>query len=90
MPCSCDGYPEPKPDLHNGPLAEALCKLMQEREASGDMQGIDAPTLAWWEEHKERDKARIEYELMQAEKQQKRQEALDRLTPFERKLLGLE
>jgi hypothetical protein len=90
MPCNCDGYPEPQPDLHNGPLAEALCMLMQDIEASGNMQDVDAATMAWWEEHKARDKARIKHELMQAEEEQKRQEAIDKLTPFERKLLGLE
>lgn len=33
MPSACYGYPEPPRDDHNGPAAEALCKVLQEHEA---------------------------------------------------------
>lgn len=89
MPCICDGYPEPEPDTHNGPLAEALCKVLQEHEQRGEMGCFDEPTLKWWEEHKARDKNRLLADMLLAEMVQKKEEALAKLTPFERKLLGL-
>ena len=89
MPCTCDGYPAPAPDMHNGPVAEALCKVMQEHEARGEMGCFDAAALKWWEEHKARDKARVQQDLREAERRNARAEALAKLTPFERQLLGL-
>ncbi len=89
MPCNCDGYPEPEPDTHSGPVAEALCKVMQEHEARGEMGCFDAEALAWWEEHKRRDRQRLAQDLANAELKNKRAEALAKLTPFERQLLGL-
>lgn len=89
MPCTCDGYPAPEPDTHNGPLAEALCKVLQDHEARGEMGCFDAPTLAWWEEHKERDRKRIKQDLREARQRKQRAEVIAKLTAFERKLLGL-
>ncbi len=89
MPCTCDGYPEPETGTHNGPVAEALCKVMQEHEARGEMGCFDAAALAWWEEHKARDRARLEQDLQEAELKNLREQAVAKLTPFERKLLGL-
>jgi hypothetical protein len=89
MPCTCDGYPEPEPDTHNGPLAEALCKVLQEHEKRGEMGCFDKPTLEWWEEHKRRDAARVAEDLRRATKARKKAEALAKLTPYERRLLGL-
>lgn len=89
MPCTCDGYPEPEPDLHNGPLAEMLCASMQEHEKRGDMGCFTKEQLEWWEEHKKRDKARVEQDLAEARTEKARKKALAKLTPFERGLLGL-
>lgn len=89
MPCTCDGYPEPERDTHNGPVAEALCKVMQEHEVRGEMGCFDAATLAWWEEHKARDAARIKQDLAEKRTLLARKAALEKLTPYERKLLGL-
>ncbi len=90
MPCTCDGYPEPEPDTHNGPVAEMLCKALQDHEARGEMGCFDAATLDWWEEHKRRDKARVEQDLLQAQTDKARAKALSKLSPYERKLLGVE
>lgn len=89
MPCRCDGYPEPEPDTHNGPLAETLCKTLQEHEARGEMSCFNEATLRWWEEHKRRDKARVEEDLRRATEAKARNEALAKLTPYERELLRL-
>jgi ABC-type cobalamin/Fe3+-siderophores transport system ATPase subunit len=70
-------------------LAEALCKVLQEHEARGEMSCFDASTLAWWEEHKARDRMRVAEDLRRADAENARQAALDKLTPFERQLLGL-
>lgn len=89
MPCTCDGYPAPAPDLHSGPVAEALCKVMQEHEARGEMGCFDAATLKWWEDHKERDRRRIKQDLAEAGRRGAVAAALAKLSPFERELLGL-
>jgi hypothetical protein len=51
---------------------------------------FDESTLKWWEDHKKRDRARVEEDLREAERRNARAEALAKLTPFERKLLGVE
>ena len=89
MPCRCDGYPEPELNLHNGPVADALCKVMQEHESRGEMSCFDAPTLAWWEKHKKRDLARVQRDIEKAIRKNQKAEALAKLTLFERQLLGL-
>lgn len=89
MPCSCDGYPAPEPDLHSGQVAEALCKVMVEHEARGEMSCFDAATLKWWEEHKRRDRRRLQIDMLRQRTDQERAAALLKLTPHERNLLGL-
>lgn len=89
MPCTCDDYPAPEPDIHNGPLADALCKVLQDHAARGEMECFDAPTLAWWEEHKKRDRERVRQDIRAAAKRGQMEAALAKLTPFERELLGV-
>lgn len=89
MPCTCDGYPEPPRDDHNGPAADALCKVLQEHEARGEMGCFDAKTLAWWEEHKARDRARLQQDMSRAHDEAQRAAAIAKLTPFEIALLGI-
>lgn len=89
MPCTCDGYPEPKPDQHNGPLAEALCDVLRMHEERGEMSCFSKATLKWWKEHKARDKARIEQDLARIRAAEDKEKALKKLTAYERKLLGL-
>jgi hypothetical protein len=62
---------------------------MQEHEARGEMSCFDAATLKWWEDHKARDKARVEQDMRTAEQQNAKAAALAKLTPYERGLLGL-
>ena len=88
MPCTCDGYP--KPDLHNGPLADMLCKAMAEHEARGELSCFNEDQLAWWKEHKRRDKLRVEQDLRKTRTEAMRKAAIAKLTPFERALLGIE
>lgn len=89
MPCTCEGYPEPEPDLHNGPLAEMLCKTMAEHEERGEMSCFSEEQLAWWKEHKKRDKARLDQDMRRKRTEKAKNAALAKLTPYERKLLGV-
>jgi len=89
MPCLCTGYPEPEPDLHNGALAEMLCATMQDHEKRGEMGCFTAEQLSWWEEHKRRDKKRVQEDMRRAKTAAAKKEALSKLTPYERELLGL-
>jgi len=90
MPCHCGGYPDPEPDLHNGFMAEALCEIMQEHEARGDMDCFGPATLAWWKEHKKRDKKRVKLDLLRAQRTKGRAAALAKLSAYEKWLLSLE
>lgn len=87
MPCTCDGYPEPEPDLHNGPLAEMLCAVMQEHEARGEMSCFTKEQLRWWKEHKKRDEARVRQDMRRAKREEDRAALLAKLSPYERSLL---
>ncbi len=90
MPCTCDGYPDPEPDTHNGPLAEMLCESLAAHEARGEMSCFSRATLDWWAEHKKRDAARVAQDLAEARTAEARAAAVAKLTPFERSLLGVE
>ena len=89
MPCTYEGYPEPAQDTHNGEVAELLCQLMADHEARNEMSCFTKPQLAWWEEHKKRDIARLQQDLEDAAEKHQRRAVLAKLTPYERKLLGV-
>lgn len=89
MPCRCDGYPEPEPDVHNNEAAEALCAVMREHEERGEMGCFTKDQLAWWVEHKKRDAMRIAQDERVAAEAKARADALAKLTPADRQALGL-
>lgn len=43
----------------------------------------------WWDEHKKADEGRVKLELKAIKDEKIKQKALEKLTPYERKLLGL-
>ena len=43
----------------------------------------------WWRDHQKADKTRLEYEMARQKDEQDRKTALEKLTPYERNLLGL-
>jgi hypothetical protein len=63
---------------------------MQEHEARGEMSCFTAEQLAWWKEHKRRDELRVKKDLRRARSKKAKAAALAKLTPYERKLLGVE
>lgn len=75
---------------HNSPTADALCAVMKWLDDAGIDQGM-VPTVAvkWWREHKERDRLKAEAEAKVAREKAERKAALEKLTPAERKALGL-
>jgi hypothetical protein len=76
---------------------EQLCTILQEmpdkaREKMlyGDPKNRPRRELAsWWEDHQEEDRKRVQRELDAAQKKKDKEAAVAKLTPYERKLLGL-
>lgn len=63
-------------------------------ELCSRLQGVDVSKCSlemqiWWRDHKAADKKRVEKELKNAETAKQKKAALAKLTPHERKLLGL-
>jgi hypothetical protein len=74
---------------HNSKLADMLCQIMQSIEARGELEGQELRTRAWWEEHKKRDRERLKREQEQRKTAEEKDAALAKLSPYERKLLGI-
>lgn len=73
---------------HRSKTAAYLCAIMQ-TFTPDFIKSLPVAIHHWWEEHQERDRKRVQQELEQAEESKKRAEALAKLTPYERGLLGI-
>ena len=62
-----------------------LCRQLQNRDASQ----LSLEAQMWWRDHQEVDAARLRREAAEHKTEAARQEALAKLTPYERELLGL-
>lgn len=97
MPCYDPGPTEEETRLvyykefeHNSELAEMLCELMRRIEKVDGHEGhVSQEILAWWRDHQERDRKRVEKELKEAEEQGAKEAALNKLSQYEKDLLGL-
>ena len=69
-------------------MVAALCDHCQKLDAMGLLRNHSLEMQMWWRDHQEADRRRIEEELGK-EKIAARQAALDKLTHYEKKLLGL-
>lgn len=90
-----------KLQVRNEKLTSMLCMVLSTLEDENELghflelfnyneAGIPRKYLVdWWEQHKEDDRRRKEYERAQRELQDKKKAALDKLTPEERHLLGI-
>lgn len=63
-------------------------------ELCGRLQPLDVSKLSlemqvWWRDHQQADKARLEAEALQRKTEAEKTAALEKLTPYERSLLGL-
>ena len=65
---------------------EMLCYYCQHH----DVKGCSLELQIWWRNHQEADKRRIKEELESEQTIKDREIALAKLTPYERKLLGVE
>lgn len=102
MPCRTD---DPTPNeirnaheqefLHNSTLAEIFCSVMLKLEAMDE--GFADPFIGqlpmkaqkWWAEHVKRDREKVNAERIAMERDEAIEQALNKLTPAERKLLGV-
>jgi len=98
MPCHDGG---PSPESMDVVLDAMLCGIASTLEKQNCLQqvldsvdwcevGITRQIFdVWWAEHKQRDSVRRNAEQARRDHKQRRQEALDRLSPEDRRLLGL-
>ena len=73
---------------HNSPLAEMLCSMCKLAESNG--WSVSSDVTVWWHDHRLRDEARLK-----AEEERKRRDdiaavARAKLSPIERKVLGID
>lgn len=100
MPCQVD-YPDDGSeekrwkDLQNiaDNVTRMLCEMCARLEAENLTHLLTAPTKEWWEEHKKIDAERIAREerkqKIASDRKALRKSALGKLTPEERKVLGI-
>lgn len=62
-----------------------LCSRLQ----AVDVKEYSLEMQMWWRDHQQRDKAKLEYELNRKKTEEEKKAALEKLTEYERKLLGL-
>ena len=92
MPCSDGGGYHRDNHEREDMLARIACAALTELERLGQEDFIllqNDEVREWWAEHKEFDRLRQEQERKIQEMQRKRKEALDKLTPEEKKILGI-
>ena len=70
-------------------LARMLCTAMEHIEQTGCGLPIDVELTNWWASHKQLDADRAVRDLEQAHLENLRSTAMSKLTPTERKALGL-
>lgn len=85
-----DGY---HPNVYNMNLSKSECDKMVEKLCS-KLQEVDVSEYSlemqmWWRDHKKADKERLENDLKKAQSQIDKQNALNKLTDYEKGLLGL-
>lgn len=66
-------------------MVRTLCEALQ----GHDVSQFSLEMQIWWRDHQAADKARCERELAQTKMEAERKAALEKLTPHERKVLGL-
>jgi arginine/lysine/ornithine decarboxylase len=77
---------------HNSPVADMLCyvlRKLEEAEEPVKIQHLPENIHEWWEEHKERDRKKARAEKRKFDEAAERERALLKLTPTEKKLLGI-
>lgn len=101
MPCR-DDYPEPTQEerrrdwekqlRHDSDLAEMLCSVLQtieDGEEPTQVKHLTQKVKTWWNEHKLRDRVKLDAQRLELELKRATDAAYAKLTPEERKLLGV-
>jgi hypothetical protein len=94
MPCSDGGYSYDQYDTIQRRADEATrsaCEAITllQRQHSELFAELSVETRAWWNRHQREDQARIEREQEEARRQKAKQDAWNKLTDEERKILGV-
>lgn len=71
--------------LDGDALVAELCARLQK----DDVTKRSLEMQVWWRDHQKADKERLEREMMEQKIEAEKAEALEKLTPHERKLLGV-
>ena len=71
---------------HSERLARMLCEAMQNVEVAGRLNMISTDLHNWWEDHKERDRIRLQAEV---EFSHDREATIAGLTGYQKALLGI-
>lgn len=89
MPCTDGGVPYP--DYTQQRLDKAtrlLCELCDQLE-NGNFTGFSGEMSEWWRKHQKADAKRKAAEALEQQRIKMRERALNKLTPKERRLLGV-
>jgi len=78
------------PAVYNRPvdgdkLVDDLCSRLQE----ADVKEYSLEMQMWWRDHQKADEDRVKHELARLKTNEDRAAAIEKLTPYERNLLGL-
>jgi vacuolar-type H+-ATPase subunit I/STV1 len=68
---------------------EELCFALQILDQHQDVSKYSLEMQIWWRDHQKADKERIEKEMEELKEKEAKELAVAKLTPYERKLLGL-
>ena len=102
MPCNDGGGSHSYPVyIEKGMQTSRLCavfSVLEKRGILGEVLGAvdwkeagvsESSTLAWWSRHKEEDRQRRQREAAEAARKKARRDVLSKLTPAEKKVLGI-
>lgn len=92
MPCTDGGVPYTREDTTRVNLnARVACDALSliERTNPDLISELRAETQAWWHAHKEADRIRLQREREASDREALRNSARSKLTPAERKALGI-
>lgn len=67
-------------------LVATLCKKLQTR----DVSKYSLEMQIWWRDHQEADRKRVQKELKEKKEKKDKEIAISKLSPYERKLLGVD
>lgn len=92
MPCSDGGYGRDDYDRIQSradAATRAACEAITLLQGTPLFPQLSVETRAWWNRHQREDQERIAREQAEEQRRKAKQDALDKLSPGERRLLGI-